>query len=106
VIVTFSFEVAMKVLLIEVAQCICTLSESVKFVAFLACYMGELASLAMGLTILLNKDFVSNCKLYEPHYTFVQFFVTLYTIVEVGVILYLADTVCSKNVITVLDQAH
>lgn len=99
-------EVVVKVVVLEVLQCFLWVGETFRMGVYMICLIGEVVCLVLGVKLLLNGDFRAGCQVYEPHYTFVQFFVALYSVILVGVIFYLADTACSKNEITVLDSIY
>lgn len=44
-------------------------------------HIGEIVVLTIGFKILFSSNLSKNCQLFEPHLTFVQFFVTLYTVI-------------------------
>lgn len=54
-----------------------SVGDTLKLLGFLLFYFGEIVALIIGIKVMFNSDFAVECKPYQPHQVYVQFYVFL-----------------------------
>lgn len=58
-------------------NCLLGVGDTLKLLGFLLFYFAEIVGLIIGIRIVFNVDFSLECKSYQPHQVYVQFYVLL-----------------------------